>query len=158
MIQGKVIGVSINGDFYPCELNSSIDLNIEMISTASKAKGYWEDFVNGKKSWNINVDGRLNLMESMNSAFNKIFEHAINGDNLFQVAFQMKTNPDTEQFFRFWGDARLSNANLSAPPTGYATGTYTFNGCGKLNFEALNIQQIVRAMEIPEDKPLTIRA
>ena len=97
-------------------------------------------------------------MESMSSAFNKIFEHAINGDNLFDIAFQMKSNPDTEQFFRFWGKARLSNANLSAPTTGYATGNYTFNGCGALNYEALNIQQIIKAMEIPEDKPLVIRA
>lgn len=156
MIQGRVIGVKIDGKFYPCELNSSLDVSTEMISTSSKAKGYWEDYANGKKSWSINVDGRLNAMISWGSAFNKIMEKTIEGDNEFEVAFQMRSNPETDLFFRFWGNAKLSNANLSAPTTGYASGTYTFQGCGALNMEVLNIEDIIRAMEIPDQKDLVI--
>ena len=156
MIQGKVIGVSVDGNYYPCELNSSLDINIEMINASSKAKGYFEDFENGKKTWSISLDGRLNALESWGSSFNNILVNALHGSNEFEVAFQMKSNPETELFFRFWDKARLNNANLSASNQGYANGSYTFQGCGRLNFEIKNVTDILRAMEIEDDKDIVV--
>ena len=83
MLKGKVIGIKIDGDYYPCEISSSLDVNTELISISSRENGYWEDYTDGKKSFTLTLEGRVSNYKTINSAFNKIMEKIVNGNNEF---------------------------------------------------------------------------
>lgn len=152
-MKGKILGVKYEGEWYLCERNAELNMDKELYPTASKDKGFWNDYIGGQKGWSITMDGAVNPMSAYSASFNNIIKRFINTDTKVQVEFSTKT---TESMLRYYGQAMIKSINVSAPVQGEASVNFMFQGCGKLNYEEIDLDYIINSMPIIDDKPFIV--
>lgn len=151
-MDGKMLGLAVNGQFTPCELACSISGETEMLPTSSSVNGSYRSFRPGYKSWEISVDGRL-LISSLPSSFNSLLD---TWDASLPIPVAIQQRSSSGQPFALYGQAYIRNFSLNAANTGKANYTVQFQGTGELTRDIEVFWQIINAMPAPADYPLVI--
>lgn len=153
-MQGKIIGIKIDGGWTPCELECQLQFESELLPTSSRKKGYWRDFVEGLRGWSVSLSGRMTPMATNKAAFNQVVQKYLRNENSFEIAFATKNG--------YWpamklsGKTMLVNCDFQANTTEMASYNMTFQGCGNLEFEIDDLWSLINAMPAPADKPKVV--
>lgn len=151
-MQGKIIGVKVDGEFMTCEQSSSFNITTEMLQTASKNTGGFYEYIKGFKGWTLTV--QANMTNSMRiSSWDKILRKIITTtDDYFEVIWTTKVGE--MESFTIKGKALIPDFTLDAPLEGSATQSITFQGSGSIAISDVNdIWTIINAMPYNADKP-----
>ena len=152
-MEGRLIGVKYDGNFFTCEQDSTFSFEQEMLPTSGMDAG-WRDYIGGYKGWSIEYNGKFTT-GAMGGNSNKIIDKWLNEpDAVFELYFGARDGADRSGYFK--GKARLQNGSVTAPTNGSATNTFSFIGCGKFESWWEEFWQIINAMPAPEDKPFVI--
>lgn len=148
-IDGKFLGLAVNGQFTPCELACSINGETEMLPTSSSVNGSYRSFRPGYKTWEMSVDGRL-LISSLPSAFNSLLD---TWDASLPIPIAIQQRSPNGQPFALYGQAYIRNFSLNASNTGKANYTVQFQGTGILTRDITIFYGIISAMPATADYP-----
>ena len=152
-MEGRLIGVKYDGNFFTCEQDSTFSFEQEMLPTSGMDAG-WRDYIGGYKGWSIEYSGKFTT-GAIDGNSNKLIEKWLNEpDAVFELYFGARDGADRNGYFK--GKARLQNGSISAPTNGSVTNTFSFIGCGKFESWWEEFEQLVNAMPAPEDKPFVI--
>lgn len=151
-LYGKMMGVTVNGDFISCEMDSTLNFDKEMVSVSSVQSGRWADFIPGKRNWQITVN--MALLKSKAPQDFKTLYDAYFEDTLLQVSFRTRLSVD--QFVIFEGQGYLKSGDASAPRSGLATGNMVIIGSGILNKSWEEFWLIINAQPAKDDKPVIV--
>lgn len=148
-IEGKMLGLAVNGQFTPCELACSINGETEMLPASSSVNGDYRHFIPGYKTWEMSVDGRL-LISSLPSSFNSLLD---TWDSSQLVTVLLGQRSSSGQPIALYGQAYIRNFSLNAANTGKANYTVQFHGVGKLSKEIQVFFGTISAMPALADYP-----
>lgn len=152
VIQGRFMGVSVNGVFISCETESSMQFEREMLPASSVSSGDAKEFIQGKYSWSVTVSGNL-LKREAGADFKTIYETFLRKE---MVMIQFRTRPVVDQFLIFEGNAFVQLGNVTAPNRGRSNWSVTFQGNGILGMTWEEFWTIINAMPAPSDQPTYI--
>lgn len=127
-MNGRIIGISIDGEFVPCETGCSISIDGEMIPTSSHENGNWRQSIAGYRSWKVSVNGNLEINSSPAGTMELI--KAIKNGSVLELIMTMRVS--NAQVFVAQGRARATNITIDAPSSGAATWSGSFDGQGEL--------------------------
>lgn len=128
-MNGRILGIKIGSTFVPCETNCDISIDGERINTSSKANGNWRTSIAGYRSWKVTVNGKFEITASEADAL-MLIQAIINGTN---VSIAMSLRVTSSQTLLIGGTAGTTNVTISAPSTGDATWSGSFDGVGVLS-------------------------
>lgn len=153
VIQGKLMGLTVNGNFVECETSCDFNCDVEMLPASAVTSGRWKEFIPGIRSWTMSVNMNL-LLSTANLADAKVILNGVLTGEMFALEFRTKTA--ISPHFIISGNAYVQNQGISAQFAGITTSTVTFQGSGPFttDFEAFYL--IINAMPIVADKPTYI--
>lgn len=151
-LYGKMMGVTVDGDFISCELESTLYFDKDMVPVSSVKSGKWGEVVPGKRSWSITVN--MALLKSKAPQDFKTLYDAYFDDTLLQVSFRTRLSVD--QYLIFEGQGYLKSGDASAPRSGLATGNMVIVGSGILNKSWEEFWMIINAQPANADKPVIV--
>ena len=153
-MEGKMIGIKVDGQWINCEWDSSLNIETEMQEVSANGNKGWKDFIEGYQSWGMSVTARMTNGTTMGS-WNKIVTKVLQRGGKFEVAFRAREGE--AQSFVFEGLALIPSIGLSAPMEGSASYNLTFQGCGELQLKNVtDVWQIINAIPAEDDKNIII--
>lgn len=153
-IDGKLLGIRIDGDFSPCEVTCSIRDENELLPASSEESGNHENFIEGYKRGSITVNSRL-LINASPSGYARIMQKNALPNQTFELVFENRTSDAPG--IMVMGTYRIQEMELTASVGDKAEYNITFVRCGaytRLEFEEYNI--IINAMPAWADKPYIV--
>lgn len=151
-LYGRLMGTSVDGTFISCEIDSALQFQGENLPASSIESGMWSEFIYGKKSWTITVNGHL-LKREAGQDFKKLYAAFFNNQ---VVKVQFRTRPFVDQYLIFEGNALISMGGANAPNRSVANWNITFQGSGILNMEWEEFWKIINSMPPAADQPTYI--
>lgn len=154
VIEGKFLGMNIDGQWTPCEISCSIRMENELLIASSETKGNWRSYIEGYKGWSMSVNGRL-LINNLSSSFNNIFLKNILAQQTFQVLIGTYVGSEGDVII-IKGTARIQDLDLIANVESKAEYNINFLGDGPLTqveFEEF-LQLIINANPIGAAHPI----
>lgn len=148
-IAGRMLGLRVGTDFVPCELNCTLNFDVDKRDRSSSVNGSWKHHRNGYKGWRMTVNGKL-LVSSFAGSFNSLFDAYLND---VELSVMIQNRNSDGQPFAIWGNATIQSGTLEAPSTGAATWNVVFEGNGALSADITLFWQIINAQPIEADKP-----
>lgn len=130
-MNGRVLGIKINGVFVPCETNCDISIDGERIATSSAENGNWRSSIAGYRSWKATVNGKFEIDDNASSAL-ALIQAIIDG---VDVELIMTLRITSTQSLLIGGMAGTTNVSISAPSTGESTWSGSFDGVGQLDLD-----------------------
>lgn len=128
-MNGRIIGISIDGEFVPCETGCDFSVDGELIPTSSSEYGSWRTSIPGYRSWKVGVNGNLVINSSPAGAMELI--KAIKSGTELELIMTMRVS--NAEVFIIQGRARPTNVTLNAPGSGAATWSGSFDGNGEFS-------------------------
>lgn len=125
-MNGRIIGIKVDGIFVPCETSCDISFDGERISTSSSENGNWRASIAGYRSWKASVNGNFEIDTSPGGAL-ALMQSIINGTD---VQLIMTLRITTTQVLIIGGWAGTTNVTINAPSVGLATWSGSFDGVG----------------------------
>lgn len=136
-MDGKLIGMKIDGAYTPCEISCSLKTSNEQLDASGEHNGNWKHWTEGYKSWSMSVNARL-LKSAAPSGFAKIFKKNLLGNQTYEVIIGMKDDATNTEFF-IKGNAKLQDLDLNAIADSKAE--YNINFIGNGVFTEVNIKE-----------------
>ena len=59
-MEGRVIGIKIDGEFSQCEIDCTLNIEQEQLPTSSMDSG-WRESIGGYKGWSVDLSSRLTV-------------------------------------------------------------------------------------------------
>ena len=128
-MNGRILGIKIGSTFVPCEMSCDISVDGERIATSSSDNGNWRTSIAGYRSWKVTVNGKFEITANEADAL-KLIEAIINGVN---VSIVMSLRVTSTKSLLIGGTAGTTNVAISAPSSGEATWSGSFDGVGALS-------------------------
>lgn len=153
-IEGRLIGVKMNSQFFKCETGCTFGYDVEMLPASSVSSGYYEESIPGKISWTMTVNGNLSLAALPYHDFGHILEKVQDRERVY---LEMVTRTGINPYFSIAGWAWPQNGGIDAQATGNATWNNSFKGDGEFvtdwnQFGGL----IINAMPADANKPYIV--
>lgn len=130
VLQGKLIGVTINGEFVNCQVDATLTLNVATEETdpckpapgESSANASWAKPTVGTRSGTVDFSIKT---FATNTGFNQadISEIIIDGDAKTEWQFMtiQTTDYDHEEAWVYSGEGIFTSQSIAAPSTGEST-------------------------------------
>lgn len=125
-IAGKLIGLSIDGAWTPCEIGCSLKFDNELLPASSESNGNWIHEIEGYKSWSMNVNGRVEV-GAMASAFSTIVSKNMLPNQTYTLIWGSKDGA-----IALRGVARIRSIDSNAPSDTFTDYNIQFSGQGAL--------------------------
>lgn len=154
-VAGRLLGLIINGAFVSCETACTFNFDTDMIAASAVDSGRWKQWVQGIRSWGVTVNGNL-LLESVGSDIKTIIQSGFLQGMTFYLQFSTRPGATTELVFS--GAGLVKGGQISAPATGVATWSVTFNGTGALTANYRDYDLLIDAMPAFEDYPIIVNS
>lgn len=151
-MNGRIIGVKLDGEFVPCETGCDVSFNGERINISSSENGNWRKSIAGYRSWNVGVNGDFVINESP-ASFLELVKAIDEGRDIDLIITMRVSNA---QVFTIMGTVGTTNVTLNAPSTGKATWTGSFDGVGRPNIDYDIYNTIINGLPIDEEKPFIV--
>ena len=148
-IPGKLMGVAVGGTFISCETESTLNFDKDLLPASSVTSGEYAEFIQGKKNWNVSVNGIL-LKREAGADFKTLFM-AWHLNTVLTVYFRTRLGVD--QFLIWKGQAIVKSGMANAPKRGFANWNIVFQGNGVLEMDWEEFWTIINAMPAPSDQP-----
>lgn len=126
-MDGKLIGLKIDGEFVPCETNCAIKMSNEQLDASGEHNGNWKHWIEGYKSWNMSVNAKL-MKSTSPAGFAKIFKKNLLPNQMYEVIIASKNNSD----LILKGNAKIQDLDMSAEVDTKANYNINFIGTGAL--------------------------
>lgn len=152
-IDGKLIGMKINGSFVSCETSCSIHMDRETLPSSAVTSGGWKEFIKGIRSWTVGVNGNL-LLESVPSDIKSIITSGYINDQDIFVEFSTRVSSTIQLVFS--GIAIFQNADITAPSSGKANWQVNFQGSGPLASTYQDFDLLIDSMPSLADYQLIV--
>lgn len=141
-IQGKLMGLKVNGVFISCEVSSDISFQGETLPATAIDSGGWKEFLSGLRSWSMNVNGQL-LAEAVGADFKTIFNSFVSRN---PILLTWSTRPSATTALSLTGTAIVASGSATGPNKGNSTWTVAFQGTGALVPSFQDFALIIDAM------------
>lgn len=152
-IQGKLIGLKMDGEFFKCETACTFSYEVEMLPCASVMSGQYQEAIPGKISWIMTVAGNLSLAPAQFNDFISITRKVQAKERVF---LEMVTRNGISPYLSISGWAWPQNGGLDAQSTGLATWSNSFRGDGPFTTDWEEFAIIINAMPVAADKPYIV--
>ena len=132
-VAGKNAGLYIGST--PTKIAETTEANLSVngttIDTTNFDSNEWGEFINGTKSWSINVTANFKATDTNGqiAAINNIFLSE-------QTAIPVELRLTSAAAPKFSGNAIVSNVSVSTPVNDKVTLSFTLTGSGALEFTA----------------------
>lgn len=126
-MNGRIIGIKVDGEFVPCETGCDFSVDGERIATSSKENGSWRNSIAGYRSWKVGVNGNLVINGSPAGAMRLIRSIMFGQD----VQLIMTMRVSNAEVMTITGYAGTTNITINAPSVGAATWSGAFDGVGE---------------------------
>ena len=145
VLQGKLIGVKVNGQFLRCQTDATLSITVNTMDD-DPCKPTEEDSTNGTswithsidtKTWNVSVTAKAFADVQAGVLDNgDITNLMITGDPSVEMTFQtiQTTDYDHPSIFLYEGTGTLTSFNFNAPVAGEATYDLEITGNGELQY------------------------
>lgn len=145
VLQGKLIGVKINGSFLRCQTDATLTINVN-VTEDDPCKPTESDSTNGAswtthsvdtKDWSVSVTAKTFADVSAGLLDNgDIAGLMIDGNPSVEMTFQtiQTTDYDYSSIFLYEGTGTLTSFNLNAPVDGESTYDLEITGNGALTY------------------------
>lgn len=151
-IDGKLLGMWIDGSFTPCEMSCSIKMANELLDASGAHNGNWKHYIEGYKSWSASVNGKV-FISTFASSFNSIFKKNLLPNQTFDIMISNRVS-DVIPNIIMRGTVRIQDLNMNADTEGKAEYNVNFIGQGALtDVEFEEYFTIINAMPAWADKP-----
>tara|TARA_R110002020_G_scaffold731_4_gene3642 strand:+ start:6211 stop:6675 length:465 start_codon:yes stop_codon:yes gene_type:complete len=142
-INGTNLGVYAGGTLIAFATSATINVNMSLRSTSSKASGGWEENMEGIRNWDVSVDALYVYTNSDGSAvseitFDELYKTYIGADATgptdnrasFVLKFGVGTTATGD--INYQGSAWVTSLSISAPMEDTSTYSASFQGTGTL--------------------------
>lgn len=130
-MNGRIIGIKVDGEFVPCETGCDFSVDGERIATSSKENGSWRNSIAGYRSWKVGVNGNLVINGSPAGAM-LLTRAIILGTNVQLIMTMRITNAE---IMTITGTVGTTNITINAPSVGLATWSGSFEGVGAFTLD-----------------------
>lgn len=151
-VQGRLYGISVDGDFVNCEIACSISVSRELLTKSGRTGGQARQFRYGAYTWQIDLDAR-SVVSILKGSFNSLLEAQLEGRELEVFIMARQTNI---QEIKIGGTVLIPDLSISFPNSGYSSYNVTFKGSGLLSHDIETLYNIINSMPADADKPLVI--
>lgn len=151
-IEGKLLGLMVDGEFTTCEVSCSIRVSNQLLDASGENNGNWVHNIEGYKSWQMSVNARL-MINSSPAGFSQIFKKNLLAQQQYEVVIANRISDDIPEFI-IRGMARIQDLDMNALSDSKADYSITFIGNGpftEVDFE--EFFTIINAMPAYADKP-----
>lgn len=145
-VSGKLIGLTINGEFVSCETSCSFNFDVEMINTSPIDNGRWREVIPGVRSWSMSVDGNL-LLRTVGADIKTVLNAVLTGE---EVNLEFRTKGTISPSLVISGRAIPASGGISAPRT-KATWNIEFVGNGAFEVDVEEFWLLINNMPIDND-------
>lgn len=149
-LEGRLMGLKMDGKFFKCELGCSFNYDVEMLPCSSVESGYFKESIPGQISWSMSINDRFNLTLEPYTGFQDILSKVKSRERVY---LELITRNGISPYFSISGWAWPQSGGLDAQNTGYAQTSTTFTGDGEFTVDwdafALIINQMPAAAEYP---------
>lgn len=152
IVPGKLLGVQVGNSFVSCETSCDFNCTVDMLPASAVTSGRWKEFIPGMRGWTVTVNA--NLLLATQAADVKTVMSAIETGELMGISFATRTGISPHMIIS--GFAYPQTVSISAPVTGLATSTITFQGNGPTTLDFEEFWLIINAMPANSDKPIYI--
>lgn len=152
IVPGKLLGVQIGNSFVSCETSCDFNCTVDMLPASAVTSGRWKEFIPGMRGWTVTVSA--NLLLAKQNADVKMVLQAIESGAKMGISFS--TRGGVAPHLIISGFAYPQTAAISAPVSGLATSTITFQGTGPTTLDFEEFWLIINAMPATADKPYIV--
>lgn len=152
IVPGKLLGVQVGNSFISCETSCDFNCTVDMLPASAITSGRWKEFIPGMRGWTVTVNANLLLAKQDSDV--KVVLQAIESGAKMGISFS--TRGGVSPHLIISGFAYPQTVGISAPNTGLATSTITFQGTGPTTLDFEEFWLIINAMPAPSDKPVYI--
>lgn len=153
MVDGRLIGIMVNGAFVNCEVSCTINFSQEMISKTAVTSGRWAEYIAGLRSWTVTANANL-VLEAVAADIKSILLSGYFGNLPIFVMFA--TRPTATIELQFSGYALFNSGDITAGNTGKASANFTLQGTGALDKSIQDYPLLINAMPADFDPPLIV--
>ena len=151
-IKGDLMGVSVDGNFIACEIDAEMMLDKQLIPVLSRDDGRYNEYVPGKRDWQVTVNMGLLLDEAAQDA--KSLYKAWDED--LDIIVQFRTRLAAHRFLIFEGKGLVRSLGMQVPRGSRSTATAIIQGNGALNMDWEEFMFIINAQPFDADKPYIV--
>lgn len=151
VLQGGVIGVTINGNEIQCEIDATLNITINTTETDPckplAAEPYkssrWVDTSVDSKGWNVTFSAKA-FADAVEMNNLDIVDLLVSGDPIVQIQFYTKQHPDYDydEIAVFAGEGVMNDFTWNAPGTGESTYDVTVTGKGAPTFTRTTVTSV----------------
>lgn len=142
-IDGKIIGLKVNGSFVSCETSCSLHFESDLLPASAVTSGGWKEFLYGIRSWTMSANGNL-LLESVPSDIKALITTGFINQYPLYVQFSTRVSSTIQMVLS--GAALLSGGDITAPSNSKATWQANFQGTGPLDTVYNEFDLLIDAM------------
>lgn len=128
MVEGRMIGMQINGNWIMCEVNCNIDIETDEIAVSPQVHGGWKEYIYGKKGWTASVDSRQ-IAGAAGRDYKSIVQAMLNSQT---VTVALRTRNGVQYPIVVQGTAIIKSSSLTAGVQGKASYNMQFIGTSPL--------------------------
>jgi predicted secreted protein len=151
-ISGRLLGLQVGGVFISCEVSSEFNCNIDMLPASAIDSEGWKEFIQGIRSWTVNVSGQL-LVEAVGADFKTLMNAVY---TRLPVFVMWGTRPSATTQMSISGDAFPMNLNATGASKGAASWSVSFQGTGRPVSSFEDFALIIDAMPPSADYPTIV--
>ena len=97
-MEGRVIGIKIDGEFSQCEIDCTLNIEQEQLPTSSMNAG-WRESIGGYKGQSVDLSSRLTVGVMLGHT-NKIIDRFINEEDAeFELYFGTRDGSQDANFY-----------------------------------------------------------
>lgn len=151
-MEGRLYGLSINGDFVNCELSCDLTVTRDMVNKSGSYGGASRQYRYGYYNWSITLEAK-SIISTLSGSFNNILSAQLAGQELDVYIMARVSNI---QEVSIGGKVLIPNFNLTFPNTGSSRYSVTFQGNGDLNVDIEEFWNIVNSMPYNANKDIIL--
>ena len=152
MLEGRLMGLSINGYAVECETQCDFNFDVEMLPASAISSGRWKNFIPGVRSWSITVAGNT-LLKNAGADIKTILNAVLTGE-IVELSF--RTHPDISPYLIISGQAIPRQGNLSSANVGFSGWNVVFQGINAFTVDWEQFWLIINAMPPTADYPVIV--
>lgn len=143
VLQGKLLAVTIDGEFVNCQVDATLTITTETETTdpckpdatQTTQGASWTEATESSKSWSISMSAKA-FADAIVLNNSDILDKLVNGSATAQVQFSTTetTDYDYAELLLFSGTGIITNFTWNAPSTGESTYDVEITGSGQPTF------------------------
>ena len=126
-VNGNNALLTHNGTTIACSTSNGFGMTKELLDTTTKCSSSWAEFISGKKSWTLDIEGVYD--ESLAENFEELFTDF---DGTAASTIRMTFTGSTPSGTWYGGTGFITDLSLTAPQDERVTWSATFTGTAAL--------------------------